>query len=91
MPEINNAGAQKAQSSQGVPSIGCTIRRDSVTSALRVTEYIEGDRIADVWNSAKAEGWTGKQTNSEKWEHFCPSCSNPFNKITVLKQLSKES
>jgi cytoskeletal protein CcmA (bactofilin family) len=46
MPEINNnAGAQKAQSGQDVPSIGCTIRRDAVTSTLRITEYIEGDLI----------------------------------------------
>jgi cytoskeletal protein CcmA (bactofilin family) len=46
MPEINNnAGAQKAQSGQGAPSIGCTIRRDAVTSTLRVTEYFEGDFI----------------------------------------------
>ena len=72
-------------------SSGWSHRRAYIACDGCPTEYIEGDRIADVWNSAKAEGWTGKQTNSEKWEHFCPSCSNPFNKITVLKQLSKES
>jgi len=41
-------------------------------------EYIEEEgSFPDVWNTAKGDGWTSKQTSGE-WFHFCPNCSSPF-------------
>lgn len=39
-------------------------------------QYEEGSDFGEVWNDAKAIGWTAKNEGGE-WSHYCRSCSLP--------------
>ena len=48
-------------------------------------EFIEtedGDTtISQLWNTARAEGWTGKHIGEKEWVHYCPDCSSAFAQV----------